>query len=1699
MTIHREKRFGGLRAALMFGLLVILLCMTSRKVEARNGVWTGSGEYDDPYLIEDIADFLEFREYVNSGRSAEDRYFLLVNDLDLVAICGNGIGSWTPIGSPDHPFKGHFSGGEKNIRNLYISGGNNVGLFGVNEGYIESVAVYGCVSGDENVAGIVGENRFSLCSCHSYVDLEGRSRVGGITGCNKGFIFNCANNGTIEASGEEAGGIAGFSADNIDYCTNAANVIAAGKVGGIAGYSKAQIMDCFTEESYEIKTRETESDRDLYVGGIVGITEARVEKCTNRASVLCTKSVAGGIVGKISGEWAYNCINEGEVRGCGTIGGIAGCFQGKEDQFNNTISKCSNSGKVSGTGNRVGGIVGDFSFCTLTECINKGDVEGKESTGGIAGCFANVSDFTNVTNLGRVQGENYTGGIAGKMDKTGLIRNCVNSGEVTGKDYTGGITGGDPDQTAVSKPGKIELCTNTKKVTGKTKTGGITGQCGREVFDCINKGAVTGTSAVAGLVGKTLRGIRIENNINKGDVTGTADSVGGIVGANENTPIKKCRNEGYVNGSTRVGGIVGDNKGIRGETRGVIEACQNEGEIKSTETDYTGGIAGYCSFADISGCENTGDISSMRDYTAGIAGIGVNVTIQRCGNRGSVISKQKYVGGIAGRIENSEVEDCYDRGMVSGGYDVGGIVGCVAGDEDLIARCYSKAGLKGIKSVSDSGYVGALYGKRESANVTLEFCYWYLPCAQKARGDIEGADESGQGFWAYSDERWFEQQNKFASWNFENVWMIQGGVPELQNQYDITATDGLGILAEGYITGGDGKHAANLCYIHTLEELGAFRDAVNAGDSYLGDAVYLCADLDLGGDYGRYWEPIGENLSMQFRGIFYGGNHVIRGIRVSASDGAGLFGCSSGTIRDLAAFGTVEGLGNYAGGIAGNSSGFIKNCFFEGDVNCNKSDSYVGGIAGFVTAYGGLRDCVHVGSVSVKRGYAGGVAGMQRTKTANISRCIHYDKLRPLNNVVCHEGGRAGSVVGQAINPSGVTDCYALSGCCANCIGYTPESSQADIKGGIMLVEEDFRRPEMFAGWNVGYDENCDWIMGADYPMLRSLSDYMILSPNGAEGDEQKLWMIKGQLKVPEVSYVREGYIFTCLNDKQDGSGTRYYEGDEVPGGTTLYARWIKGIAYHGYTAVKPENPDHVGLQNQTYDLLLDGKIDTKWCIELSNSNDVWALEFETAGPVKPCGYGIVTAEDTKMYPGRNPKNWKLEAKDSDGNWIVLDEVTNDETLQPRDACATFKEIKNNKEYRRYRISFKGLTSGKTFQLSELYLIIPDPNSVVSVKWYSGNTKVGEETYYKGDTPGYKGKKPEKASDAEYEYVFTGWDKELKPLTGDMTYNAVFKKTKRSYAITWKNDDGTVIDVTRAEYGTIPKHAAPSGKNDKQYTYTFSGWIPSVKAVTGDATYTASYLKTAMNAAVTGVKLNMSTVSVAKGKTVTLKATVLPEYAANKTVTWKSSNKSIAEVDGKGKITAKKPGKTTITVITKDGGKKASCTVTVILPVKSISFSKKTSTVLTGKTQTLSVKFNPSKASDKQVSFKSSNDRIATVDKNGKVKGISEGKATITAISNDGMKKATCKVTVKENSDIRRVCILPARASLKIGDTTQLKAVILPSNAKNKQVIWTVRDKRIATISEDGTLKGIKKGKTYVTVTTVSGKKTKKIPVIVTS
>ena len=109
---------------------------------------------------------------------------------------------------------------------------------------------------------------------------------------------------------------------------------------------------------------------------------------------------------------------------------------------------------------------------------------------------------------------------------------------------------------------------------------------------------------------------------------------------------------------------------------------------------------------------------------------------------------------------------------------------------------------------------------------------------------------------------------------------------------------------------------------------------------------------------------------------------------------------------------------------------------------------------------------------------------------------------------------------------------------------------------------------------------------------------------------------------------------------------------------------------------------------------------------------------------------------------------------------------------------------------------------------------------------------------------------PTKENTAQYTYTFAGWDKEIVPVVGDVTYTGSFDATVNKYKVTWVVEG--VTSTVEVEYGTVPTFdGTPSKAPDAQYTYTFAGWTPEVVAVTGDATYTAVFDNTPNTVSVT--------------------------------------------------------------------------------------------------------------------------------------------------------------------------------------------------------------------------------------------------------
>lgn len=236
--------------------------------------------------------------------------------------------------------------------------------------------------------------------------------------------------------------------------------------------------------------------------------------------------------------------------------------------------------------------------------------------------------------------------------------------------------------------------------------------------------------------------------------------------------------------------------------------------------------------------------------------------------------------------------------------------------------------------------------------------------------------------------------------------------------------------------------------------------------------------------------------------------------------------------------------------------------------------------------------------------------------------------------------------------------------------------------------------------------------------------------------------------------------------------------------------------------------------------------------------------------------------------------------------------------------------------------------------------------------------------------------------------------------------------------------------------------------------------------------------------AVEGVSLNKSSLSLVQDASETLIATVTPNNATDKSVTWTSSNPGVATVDSTGKVTAVAAGSTTITVKTTDGEFTATCTVSVTakVPVTGVSVSPTSKTLNKGETVTLTATVSPSTATNKNVTWSSNNTSIATVDSTGKVTGIAAGTATITVTTADGGKTATSTITVNP-TPVSGVSLDQSAISLKVGASQTLVATVTPEDADNKDVIWSCSPTSVATVDENGKVTAVAEGNATVTAT----------------
>ena len=303
---------------------------------------------------------------------------------------------------------------------------------------------------------------------------------------------------------------------------------------------------------------------------------------------------------------------------------------------------------------------------------------------------------------------------------------------------------------------------------------------------------------------------------------------------------------------------------------------------------------------------------------------------------------------------------------------------------------------------------------------------------------------------------------------------------------------------------------------------------------------------------------------------------------------------------------------------------------------------------------------------------------------------------------------------------------------------------------------------------------------------------------------------------------------------------------------------------------------------------------------------------------------------------------------------------------------------------------------------------------------------------------------------------------------------------------------GTYVDAitgdtkTVAEGGTLTTSGI-KGQGDLRVYVLNTAKTPAPGMIDGYSDYMSGgcdlIIKTVE---ATGVTLDKTSAELSLNETVKLTATVAPSDATNKTVTWTSSDTSVATVSG-GTVTAKGKGTATITATTSNG-KTATATISVkVVDVTSVTLDKTEASLDLGETVKLTATVTPANASYKDVTWTSSDESVATVS-DGTVTAKEEGTTTITAATSNG-KKATATVTVKATGvKVESVSVSETSVTIEKGKTAQVTATVTPADASPKYaaLTWTSSDTGVATV-EDGLITGVKAGTATITVKTAMG------------
>ena len=878
------------------------------------------------------------------------------------SVANGSVSGATSVGGLAGSNHGTVSFSQANGSVTGTGGGRYIGgLVGANwSGTITDSTAVGSILGAGNeVGGLVGYNNGDILNSHATgsVVMVGSSEVGGLVGHNNNLISNSYATGNVTGVSNVGGLVGNLNSGTINYGSYASGEVAGdNRVGGLVGYSYGGTISDSHATGKVTGTGVAVGSKD-YVGGLVGYAKSSesgtswIERSYATGDV-SGKDFVGGLVGY---QWGGTIIDSqagGKVSGNNYVGGLVGKSEGSSGRYGSAISNSYATGEVSGTGDKLGGLVGYNNYGTIgSGSYATGKVTGLNHVGGLVGFNDNNGTIVNSHHdTGAVSGSSYVGGLAGT--NRGTITNSDASGSVSasgnvnGSSYVGGLVGDNYGSIGNSHfSGGV--------VTGASdNVGGLVGY--NEWSGTINSGSsasatVLGVNYVGGLAGYN------DGTINDGHASGTVvasgDWVGGLVGYNDRGTIELSSSSGAVSGANKVGGLVGYNYGT-------VTDSTSSSNVTATG-DYVGGLVGYSPCPDgcgyVYGGSATGNVSG-RNYVGGLVGFNEGTIssgiLNSYADVGSV-SGASYVGGLVGKNTGTIQSNSYAKGNVTGtGDHLGGLVGFntgqifdgyAYGNVTGSATSLNVGGLVGTNS-GDINFGGA-YGSSVSGGSNVGGFVGHN------MGSITGVDSYGVPTYAI----WGTIRNGIT-----NGVNVSGG----DNVGGLVGRNDYGLVNNSSVSGGSVTSSGqNIGGLVGYNYGGAVRSSYSQNLTVLGYGFSSGTAQNVGGLVGNTNRGEGGGDGSITGSHTYGVSVSGRGDNVGGLVGSVASGVTINNSRVDS--GSVSGYGNVTGGLVGYNAGTVSNSYSSASVNgWGSNSSTIGGLVGRNASGASIVDSYATGRVS---------------------------------------------------------------------------------------------------------------------------------------------------------------------------------------------------------------------------------------------------------------------------------------------------------------------------------------------------------------------------------------------------------------------------------------------------------------------------------------------------------------------------------------------------------------------------------------------------------------------------------------------------------------------------------------------------------------------------------------------------------------